>query len=347
MLKLRRRGFTLIELLVVITIIAILVAILLPAVQQAREAARRQQCQNNLKQIGIALHAYHASHSCFPPGEIARMTTNITASGVSGQLQATDPNEAKATNSLGQSWHGTSWMVMLLPGLEQGEIYKVWNFAMNVRDNGDPTKNVDYPSQRDITVFYCPTRRSDMDVRKLTNVRRIDPSYTRGGNDYGGCIGQVIGWDDTTRATFNLTPTQVQTLTPAQWYGPQQAFMGSFFVNSNIRERDMTDGTSNIVMVGEVDRLNYSTPAAGPSPDVNKSSDGWAWGGAATMFSTRNGLNKNLHFDGAGSDHPSGVVHFLFGDGGVRALNENVNQIVYNNLGTISAGGPLPQGFGN
>jgi len=347
MLKLRRRGFTLIELLVVITIIAILVAILLPAVQQAREAARRQQCQNNLKQIGIALHNYHSAHSCFPPGEITRMTTSISAAGVAGTLQATDPLEARSPNSLGQGWHGSSWMVMILPQVEQGEIYKVWNFGLNVRDNGDPARNIDYPSQRDIAAFYCPSRRSDMNTRVLTNVRRIDPTYTRGGNDYGGCIGQVVGWDDNTRATFNLTPTQVSTLTPTQWYGPQQAFMGSFFVNSNIRERDMTDGTSNVVMVGELARLNFSTPAIGPSPDVNKSSDGWAWGGAATMFSTRNGLNKKLHFDGAGSEHSGGIVQFLFGDGGVRGLTENINQIVYNNLGTISAGGPLPTNFGN
>ena len=67
---LRKRGFTLIELLVVIAIIAILIALLLPAVQQAREAARRSQCKNNLKQLGLALHNYHDSHFIFPPGDI-------------------------------------------------------------------------------------------------------------------------------------------------------------------------------------------------------------------------------------------------------------------------------------
>lgn len=341
MLKFRRRGFTLIELLVVITIIAILVAILLPAVQQAREAARRQQCQNNLKQIGIALHNYHASQNCFPPGEIARYARQVTAAGVAGPLQATDETEARSPNSNGQGRHGTSWMVMILPQLEQGEIYKVWNFNLNVRDNADAALNNQYPSNRDIAAFYCPSRRSDMDLRKLTYVRRCDQIFTRGGNDYGGCIGDGIGWDDVSRATFNLTPDQIKTLTVAQWYGPQQAHMGSFFVNSNIRERDMTDGTSNVVMVGEVARLNM------PTPDLQQSNDGWAWGGAATMFTTRNGINKKLHFDSAGSEHSGGICQFLFGDGGVRSLNENINFTVYNNLGTISAGGPLPTNFGN
>lgn len=345
MLKQRRRGFTLIELLVVITIIAILVAILLPAVQNAREAARRQQCQNNLKQMGIALHSYHASHQTFPPGEIARLAVSITA-GTLGSVQATDPMESRNVNSLGQGWHGTSWMLMILPQIEQNEIAKAWNYGLNVRDNGDPQRNIDFPAQRDIPAFYCPTRRSDMKARDFNRVRRVDQNYVRGGNDYGGCIGHLIAFDDVTRATYNLTPAQALNA-GVQLYGPQKDLNGCFSVNSNVRERDISDGTSNVIMCGEVDRLNGDIPAIGPNPDINKSSDGWAWGGAATMFSTRSGLNKKLHFDSAGSSHPGGIVNFLFGDGGVRPLSENLDFTIYRNLGTISAGGILPAGFAN
>lgn len=77
----RNRGFTLIELLVVIAIIAVLIALLLPAVQQAREAARRSQCKNNLKQVGLALHNYHDTHRLFPPGQMDGMGCYIRFSG--------------------------------------------------------------------------------------------------------------------------------------------------------------------------------------------------------------------------------------------------------------------------
>jgi len=107
-----RRGFTLIELLVVIAIIAILIALLLPAVQQAREAARRTQCKNNLKQLGVALHNYHDVHSTFPQGKV--VDRNATYAGCPGWVNGS----------------GFSWRVMILPMIEQAPLY-----TQNVLDN--------------------------------------------------------------------------------------------------------------------------------------------------------------------------------------------------------------------
>ncbi|MBM4076801.1 MAG: DUF1559 domain-containing protein, partial [Planctomycetes bacterium] len=103
------RGFTLIELLVVIAIIAVLISLLLPAVQQAREAARRTQCRNNLKQIGLALHNYHDSFTAIPPGWIG-VTANVP--------------DIEGTN-------GFSWAVFLLPSMDQGNLYNRINFNLS------------------------------------------------------------------------------------------------------------------------------------------------------------------------------------------------------------------------
>ncbi len=128
----RRIGFTVVELLVVIAIIAILLALLLPAVQQAREAARRTQCRNNLKQIGIALHNYHDINRMFPPFFIN--------------------NDSLGTNYMRISESapkGANWLVMLLPYLDQGPLYAQWDF--NISADSNPGRSVR------ISTFLCPT----------------------------------------------------------------------------------------------------------------------------------------------------------------------------------------------
>ncbi len=120
----RRHAFTLIELLVVIAIIAILVALLLPAVQQAREAARRSSCKNNLKQIGLALHNYHDTHNTFPPGGI---------------------HSGTAANQVG-------WTVFILPNIEQGPLYDLCNFEIGNFGNADNAVN-----RTRVDTFHCPS----------------------------------------------------------------------------------------------------------------------------------------------------------------------------------------------
>jgi prepilin-type N-terminal cleavage/methylation domain-containing protein/prepilin-type processing-associated H-X9-DG protein len=139
-----RRGFTLIELLVVIAIIAILIALLLPAVQQAREAARRTQCKNNLKQLGLAMHNYHDVSRLFPPGWVARGTSW--------------GSNFCSTNGLD---HQAPWTVLLLPYIEQSPLYN--QLDLNISFSGGSIE-VQPPNRAligNVTVFGCP---SDPDV---------------------------------------------------------------------------------------------------------------------------------------------------------------------------------------
>jgi len=183
----KRRGFTLIELLVVIAIIAILIALLLPAVQQAREAARRSTCKNNLKQIGLALHNYHDTHRVFPPGCISRSIRS------GGQDVWEDAASLTATGN-----QGTSWMLMILPYADQAPLYNQWNFSTNVMGNRAQAEN-------DIPGFYCPSRRSKVRTRDRQMQLDETPASTtltngliKGGTDYGGSIGSTNGFHDAT-----------------------------------------------------------------------------------------------------------------------------------------------------
>ncbi|MEX2285890.1 MAG: DUF1559 domain-containing protein, partial [Planctomycetaceae bacterium] len=200
--RLFRRGFTLIELLVVIAIIAILISLLLPAVQAAREAARRAQCMNNLKQIGLALHNYHDVNGRFPIGQLATLFLSDTTL----NFDYADPREGILRTGNpdldGIQAHGTSWMLPILPYIDQGNIFDKWDFDLNVINNGTFILNAFQPPRTDISVFYCPTRRGDMKIAQYTFVKRPDyldappilPRWDKGGNDYSGCIGSGEGW---------------------------------------------------------------------------------------------------------------------------------------------------------
>jgi prepilin-type N-terminal cleavage/methylation domain-containing protein/prepilin-type processing-associated H-X9-DG protein len=134
----RRRGFTLIELLVVIAIIAVLIALLLPAVQAAREAARRMQCTNNLKQIGLAIHNYHEINNCFPSGALPILDNAMTAMG----------------NNYSASTHAR-----VLPNVDQQPLYNAMNWSLSVinlaRDNGTAANST--VTATPLSVFLCPS----------------------------------------------------------------------------------------------------------------------------------------------------------------------------------------------
>jgi hypothetical protein len=293
----------------------------------------------------LALHNYHNIHKTLPPGSINTLFTGVTPSTAQRQ---TSPVEAGQMNSTTFGYHGTSWMLHILPQMDFKTVSTNWLYTLNVYDNGMTNSTVFNPfrpAHTDIPGFYCPTRRSDMNIGKLSFVRRPDSAnpmpgsagglWTKGGNDYSGSAGSGLLFNDmamgiTGRPVYALLPDQIQ-LDVLQVYNPSPLNRGVFAVNSRVRMADISDGASNTYMVGEAARLNH------PTNILLQSNDGWSWGGAATLFTSRNGLNKGVHYDGPGSDHESGAF-FLFADGRVNFLNQNLDINTFKLLSSISDG---------
>ena len=298
----RRTGFTLIELLVVIAIIAILIALLLPAVQKVREAASRTTCENNLKQIGLAMHNYHDTYSKLPPSRL----------GLNGYA---------------------SWMVLILPFVEQNALYNMWDL------NKTYYMQTAAAQQTAVSIFFCPSRRSPPMLSTQYDVpsNGVPDSNNHPGvlGDYGcnggqffnaivdnpACNGAMCYANGAPNGNGQLVNTQSQTS------------LGSII-----------DGTSQTLLVGEkhVPQIYFGMGGTGTGGTPN--GDGAIFngdyprsfsriGGGTASFNLGQGptdVSGPYHCK-FGSWHP-GICQFVFADGHVASLN---NSIDYTTLGLL------------
>lgn len=339
-------GFTLVELLVVIAIIGILIALLLPAVQAAREAARRSQCTNNLKQLGLALHNHHDTNNRFPPGGAQDQTPF-------GSLSV--PN----------GW-GSSWLVYILPFVEQRTVYDKWQFTGN--SGLSNATNMGAINGLVISCYACPS--SPLPTQWAVNTGAVP------GTDINRMAVHYVGISGIAEATLisGYTESRIST---AQ-FGGRVSGGGVLIPNGKLRFADISDGTSNVIAISEQGNWIYTSdgakkdwrasqpwgwtigvskpgipPAYDPSGNGERAfnltairypinqTKGWAPGSdgngdwEATGVNWDSGVNTPLN-----SAHPGGV-NALLGDGSVRFLSDSMTLDTLARLATRDDGKPL------
>ena len=321
-----RRGFTLIELLVVIAIIAILIALLLPAVQQAREAARRTQCKNHLKQIGLALHNYHDAMLVFPFGGT-----------VGGDIVALD--------NTGNN--GFGWRVFILPYVDQAPLYNQLAAPNNQGSAcyGCPTMAAwrALPAhQIGIPVYLCPSETAE---RITSNGPTWEYSaQTASLASYWGSSGAAATYPtiatgcgrctDGTSPSVNCKCTDITTDWASGWHhasAVKGGGSGMFSLRATATSmRSVTDGSSNTIFVGEAKR--------GRDASGNQTSTVFQWMDPWSMISTVNGINSpgynTAYYNHCFGSYHVGGAHFLMVDGTVRFISENVSLFTLTYLGT-------------
>jgi prepilin-type N-terminal cleavage/methylation domain-containing protein len=329
--RLRSLGFTLVELLVVIAIIGILVAMLLPAVQSAREAGRRIQCANNLKQLGIALQNYHDTHDSFPCGYSAPAGTTVFNGG---------------------DYRGKSWFVLTLPFLEQQTLYDKIDFNARLDPPSAPPAPESAGNNAAIATsvlkaFLCP---SDGNNRQGKMGGRSDypmptpnnPSNEWGVTNYKGCTGMNWGWGTFNPVTSTASPFPGSTngldegngLIPRNW------------TNSSANWRtsaSMTDGSSNTFAVGE------ALPAWCSHTSWFHSNESTATCAIPLNYKPPAVLAKTASMEGLATNwvdnysfmsrHPLGA-QFCLGDGSVRFVSDTIDLNIYRQLATVAGNEP-------
>jgi prepilin-type N-terminal cleavage/methylation domain-containing protein len=325
----QRPGFTLIELLVVIAIIAVLIALLLPAVQQAREAARRATCKNQLKQIGLALHNYEETYKRLPPGAVLLSTVN-------------PPPTGDLENGRHARW-GATWVTMLLPNLDQGPLYEQYDSNQPARTAANAGSSA-APLQQVLPFINCP---SHPDVNTLLN-QDFTPINAAAGVAKGTYAGNAGAGRMLRQGDFNST----------QFRGPFSAVAqyGAGF-------RDVVDGQTNAVMAAEIVKLgsvgddrgawgwctgplfsgrgNGGNPMTPNTQLITDSSPYSANDTTNPNFNQRSNPDSGNDSGVAARSFHTGGVHVVLMDGSARFISENIDQATWLNLLSIADRNPI------
>ncbi len=346
----RRRGFTLVELLVVIAIIGVLVGLLLPAVQSTREAARKMQCSNNLKQIGLAILNYESAHKVFPSGYVSYATRN----GSAPAWAAIDPD----------TWDGApgwGWAALILPYLEQSAISNSLNMSQPIWS----TANRDLVNNP-ISTYLCPSVNGPAGSVTLRDdsggtLSRYGTPVELGRSHYVASHGQESCWGECGSATTGFVFSNIYTSETklVQIFGNAGAVAdGPFFRNSRVRISLVTDGTSNTLFVSEhSSRLSDKAwagvvPGAHVHPRFTTPENGSDAAATLTLmhigpsggelditgFPIIHPMNFPTYHVGQMYAEHSGGGNVLYGDGSVRFMPETIDLLTAAELASMNEG---------